>query len=301
MISFKLLNEENAKEQVSLCAAELGQDAASSFADIIDSLESCDDVEYAASIAHGCALIRVFDMGRYFFLYPYELVEDASISSAIDSITEYAMREEVPMVFSDVPSDATSSFAGFRHIDMDAEDRRCESYRIRIKTECELASEIPSVKWGRVTLSALEDADATDLAILSKDENVNKYWGYNYSDDVSNPDDGWFLENARAEFASGSSMSMAIRVGGGFVGEAVLYAFDGRGAAEFALRLLPKWQGAGIGTETARALILVAKEIGLTELRARVMKENAPSCAMLHKVLDSFTENERELIFRIEI
>ena len=138
-------------------------------------------------------------------------------------------------------------------------------------------------------------------AELCKNQNVNKYWGYDYLDDVTDPNDEYFFDNAEREFACGIAAAMAIRVGGKFVGESTIYAFDGKGGAEFALRILPEWQGRGIGTETVRATVLAASRLGLVRLRAEVMSENLPSVAMLKKVSDSYTERDGRLLFDINI
>ena len=179
MISFKALTEENKVDTVMLLSEGLSWDAASYLAEIADGLVADNTgAEFALSVSSSCALIRIFDMGRYYFAFPYALDGDADVATAIDEVCEYTMREEIPLVFTDVPSDSLSSLVGFRHIDIDAEDKMCETYRVRIKTECEIASEIPSAAWGRVELNSLSESDIPLYAELCKDENVNKYWYY---------------------------------------------------------------------------------------------------------------------------
>jgi len=253
-------------------------------AQIVFSLDLSSDIEFAVTVCCGCAVLRIFDMGRYVFAFPYELTDNADIEAALDAVAEYAMREELPLVFTDVPPESFGLFSGYRHMDFDAEDSECSSYRVRVKNECEMVHEIPDITVGRVKLNCLTEADIPAFAELSKDQNVNKYWGYDYRDDVMDPDDGYFFENAEREFASGVAMSMAVRVDGEFCGESTLYAFDGKGSAEFAIRLLKSKQGIGIGTDGVLATMAAARNIGLVRLRAFVMRENAASFAMLKKV-----------------
>jgi GNAT superfamily N-acetyltransferase len=47
------------------------------------------------------------------------------------------------------------------------------------------------------------------------------------------------------------------------------------GSAEMAFMVIDTWQGHGIGTMLARHLIGLAREAGLTELAAEVLRENA--------------------------
>ena len=300
MISFKVLSEENKEKIIKelSCSSAVRRE----LLELAGGLDFSDpDVEFALSYFSGCALVRVFDMGRYLFLYPFAIEDDADTAAALDAIAEYAMREELPLVIDDVPREYVSDFLIFRHIDVDARDPYGESYRIRVKTECELLNEIPEIDAGRVKLSALIEADIPEYARLCKDKNVNKCWGYDYSEDVSDPSDEYFYETALSELSMGVSLTMAVRYGDRFVGEAVLYAFDGRGCAEFAVRLLPEWQGKGLGTETVRAICAAAREMGLVRLCSRVMKENSASVNMLRKITDEHEEGECEVVFYVDL
>ena len=291
MITFTAVNEDM-KSTPEVFFENLTDGEYRNIKDVLDGLltDEC-DTEFAACVFAGALLIRVFDMGRYLFLYPYEISESANVASAIDAVVSYAIKEELPLVFCDVPCDELSMFRGFRHMHVDAEDDTAGSYRVRIKNECELLEEVPKIIWGRVTLNEICEADIEDYATLAKDENVNKYWGYNYSEDVSSPTDSYFLDNARLEFRNGVSVSTAVRVGGRFCGESILYAFDGRGACEVAIRLLPAFQGQGIGNEAVEATLQLARKIGLTEVRAKIFSENERSVHLFKKLSDGWTEN----------
>ncbi len=281
MISFKVLTEDNRDELVLAFSEQLDSEGISALSEIVDGLSETEDVEYAVTASDGCVLIRVFDMGRYVFLYPYAVSSDADEAAAIIKINEYAVREEIPLVFSDVPRAALSELLIFRHMDIDAEDSEGESFSVKIKTECMLLDKIPQLDAGRVKLDAITEADIPLYAELSRSQNVNKYWGYDYSDDVAEPGDEYFFEESARDFYFGVAMSLAIRCGDEFCGEAVIYAFDGMGGAEFAIRLLPIAQGRGLGRCTVEALCELARKIGLVRLYSVIMKENERSVAML--------------------
>ncbi len=291
MLSFKVITEDNRKELLKAFGDELGADAAAIAEEITESFLASDEVEFAVSLFGDCLLVRVFDMGRYTFLYPFELTANADIGKCIIKISEYAMREELPLAFSDVPAESLSEFSVFRHMDIDAEDLYGESFSVKIKTECMLLDKIPEVDEGRVKLTAISEKDIPLYAELSRSQNVNKYWGYNYSEDVCAPSDEYFYEAAARDFATGTALSLAVRCDGEFCGEAVIYAFDGMGVAEFAIRLLPECQGKGLGRATVRAVISLARNIGLVKLRSVIMKENEKSLAML----DAFTNNRESV------
>ena len=302
MISFKVFSRGNISEVINSLSESLSVEALKTLSEIVVGFDTDnEDLEFALSVYSGCALVRVFDMGKYFFLFPYEIETNANLSSSLSAIAEYAMREEISLTFSDVPYDCLSYFQGFRHMDIDAEDALSETYRIRIKNECELTAEIPTVARGRVELNAILEEDISDYARLCKDKNVNKYWGYDYSEDVLQPSDRYFYENATLEFQSGISVCMAVRFQEKFVGESVIYAFDGRGSAEFAIRLLPEWQGCGLGTQAVLATIDAAREMGLVTLRSKIMNDNISSLAMLRKVTGDFVKEESCTTFFIKL
>ena len=289
MISFKPLNDENIESVLGKLADGLSEDAFEYLCEIANGLDtSGGDVECAITVESGCALVRIFDMGRYYFVFPCELDEKADVYAALRAVGEYAMREELPLVFVDVPAEALSCFAGYRHMDIDASDELGETYRVRIKTECELIDEIPSVVWGRVELTSLSEEDIQLHDELSRDRELNKFWGYDYSEDVKSPDIGYFYRKAEEEFLRGTAVTMAVRVLGEFCGEATLYAFDGRGGAEFSVRILREKQRCGIGAEATLAVAEAARSIGLVRLRASVMNENEPSLKMMKKVCSEF-------------
>ena len=297
------MSEENKNSIIDKVAPVLSKSGREYFIDALEMLDTDnEDVEFAITVVYGCLIVRVFDVGHYVFLFPYELEENASVHSAIIAVSEYAMREEVPLVFSDVDAESLSCFSGFRHMNVDADDQSCDSYRVEIKTECMLAEKIPDVTGERVKLNEICDTDVSAYAELCKDENVNKYWGYDYKNDVKNPSDSYFYEVAVREFRAGIAATMAIRVDGEFAGEATIYAFDGRGGAEFAIRLLPRWQGMGFGTEATVLILDAARALGLIRLHAVIMNENTVSIAMFKKFADSLEVGmvETKLVIELE-
>lgn len=300
MISFKSVDNNTLEAVTEELSVGYSNETKKMIEEIIGSFEDS-DLELAACVFADTLLIRIFDFGRYLFAFPYELTEDADLSAAIEAVREYAMREEIPLVFSDVPAQVLPLFSGFLHMDLDAEDKEGNSYRIKIKNECQLIDEIPNVILGRVTLNEICESDLPLYAKLARDKDVNKYWGYDYSEDEKDATDEYFLDNARCEFARGVACSMAIRVDGEFVGESIIYAFDGKGGAEFALRLLKNKQGYGLGTAAAKATLHAAREIGLCELRAIIMAENLPSIGMLKSIGASTVDEGERITFAVKL
>ena len=71
-----------------------------------------------------------------------------------------------------------------------------------------------------------------------------------------------------------------------FIGEAVLYHFDYRGAAELGCRILPEYAGHGYGAEAfRRAADWSLYTLGLYRLEAKCFHENQASKKMLESCM----------------
>ena len=298
MISFKILTEENIKA----LAEELEFDFEET-EEVLSSLQSLleDDVEVGISVSGGCMLVRIFDMGRYSFIYPIMMSDDSDPAVAVEDIRAYAVKEEIPLILTDVPREEMGVLLLFRHAVIDAEDRECGSYRVKIENECSLLEQIPECRGDRIMLSAVAEQDAQMMAKLARDRVTNRYWGYDYLSDVGEVDDGYFYQNAALERARGASLTLAIRREGEYIGEAVLWGFDFLGSAEVALRLLSEKIGNGFGSEALGCVVELAERIGLVRLIGRVDERNKPSLKMMDKfftvshISDGVVFYEREL------
>ncbi len=259
------------------------------------------DLGAAFSVASGCVLIRIFDMGRYSFVYPIAICEDADEAEAVEALRAYAVREEIPFRLTDVPSEALGELlCGYRHAQLDAEDAERGSYTVEILNELMLLDGPAELSSGELTLSLLSEADAESYGALCRDAEVCRYWGYDYSGDTEAPTDEYFYSEAIGEYHRCVSLPLAVRLGGLFIGEAVIHAFDFRGGAELGFRLASAWQGKGYGRRTLEAAVALAKKIGLIRLRMRAMAENLRSVKLLSSYADGVADGDA-VIYDIEL
>ncbi len=63
------------------------------------------------------------------------------------------------------------------------------------------------------------------------------------------------------------------------------YVVDGPARAEIAYEVVDAWQGRGVGTRLARALIAEARRRGLAQVHATVLADNTASLRLLERVL----------------
>lgn len=268
--------------------------------DATEIMESYTDgaADAAISGAFGCLLVRICDGGEYLFSYPYPLTESADESGAVEEVALYALREGLPLVFIDVPRESLPILLmGFRHADVDAEDECADTYRVTVKSECALIKKAPEVTYGEVTLRELRDGDKEAYARICLDAENNKYWGYDFRDDEPDADADYFMSVAKNERALGTAISFAVLSGGEFVGEAALYAFDCRGGAEMAIRILPEYQGRGLSGDILNALFEVCRRIGLIRLYAEVFSENKPSIAFCSRYMETISDEGGRVVF----
>ena len=255
--------------------------------------------EFAFAVVSGNLLIRAYAEEEYSFLFPYEITDGADISSAILRIVEYAALEEIEPIFEAVPTEYTELFSelGFRHIRVEPDSADEESRRVQLMNELSLFEGELKASLGALSLSQIEDSDAVDYARLWRDEENNKYWGYDFREDHADADDGFFVELARRELSSASALSLAVRSGNTFVGEALLSCFDYKGGADLSIRILPDFQRMGYAKATFEMLRRIASEIGLVKLYARVYEENIPSIRLFEAKADEKRREDDILIF----
>lgn len=290
MISFQPLTPEREREIIDSIFAKIPEADADEIEEILSSFCDC-ACEVAVSTSHGCILLRIFD-GEYLFPYPIALTDTADEVAASDEIRLYSVKEEIPLTFIDVPSESLGELLTlFRHASAEDYDEERDAYTARVMSEAALLDEIPSVSLDGITLDALTESNKEDYARLCRDEETNRYWGYDYKADAQDADDEYFLHSALKEFSRGTALPLAIRDGGKFVGEAIIYAFDLQGGAECAIRLLTEHQGRKIGTRVLTLLLSLAKAIGLLRLYATVKNENKTSLCLFARKMEICEQN----------
>lgn len=289
MLSFNVLTEENKDGLIDRISIAMPESDYEYICEIVDSLLEDSECEYALSYSDDCLLVRIFD-GKYFFLYPVGVCADSDESLAAYAIREYAVKEEIPLVYTDVPREELCNLIPlFRHANIDADDDNGDSFTVKIVSEASLFDEIPSISYGKVSLDAITEEDDGEYSRLCKDKETNAFWGYDYSEDEENPTDRYFREMAESEFSRGVAMPFAVRADGRFAGEASLYAFDLTGGCECAIRILPELRGRGLATDALLALRSLAKRAGLINLYATVDERNQASKKLCEKCFDEWS------------
>lgn len=159
-----------------------------------------------------------------------------------------------------------------------------DKYSICVFHPLQRLEELPCLHTERLTLRPVEARDLSDYARLAGDVERNRYWGYDYREDLPNGDGAALLELTRSLWENRQELYLGLYAGDKLVGEGVLHRFGYRGACEVGVRLLPEYEGQGYATEGVRALCDYAfAELDMERVEAKCFRENVKSRAMLLK------------------
>lgn len=157
-----------------------------------------------------------------------------------------------------------------------------------------------------VVLTEIRESDKAAYLSLNTDVENNRYWGYDYRNDLSLPQkitEQTFYDSVKYDMQAGDSVNFAIRLSedGPMIGEAILWNFSSDGSAELGCRILRPYQGHGYGKDAfGTAARYGADELGLS-VYARCHRDNLPSRRMIEASgFSPLCRNEAYLYFRYQ-
>ncbi len=174
-----------------------------------------------------------------------------------------------------------------------------QKFKIYVKNPLSSVKKIPNLQGdGGVSLNRIKSDDVELYNKLCLDDERNKFWGYDYKKDCKKLTALYFYNDQRKDFSNKTAINFAIRKDGEFAGEVVIYNFDYVGGAEIGVRILPKFDGMKIGTESIKiASEYAVYKLGLFKIRAKCLKENIPSYKMLLDVMRKIGEDDEFYYF----
>lgn len=153
----------------------------------------------------------------------------------------------------------------------------------------DLVKELPLLTGERVVLAPLQEKEYEDFALLNRDVELNRYWGYNYRYDLPDgveADARYFAQDLQKDFQNKNEVSWIIHdLSGAFLGQVVLFDFSADQGAEIGIRLKKEAQKKGYAQEAVKLVMGYAKEgLALHYLNYESFLENAPSIAVAEKM-----------------
>ena len=171
-----------------------------------------------------------------------------------------------------------------------------------VNNEAAKLSRIPTLKSERLTLGAIRKKETEEYYRLCTDDELNKYWGYDYRADLTGElTKDYFYNVAKTDFSNRTAVNFAIRKDGTFIGETVVYEFDFRGDCKVGVRILPEYAGHGYGKEAfERTVEFALYGLGVRKTLSSCYKENAPSVAMHNALMKKTGADEERFYYERE-
>ena len=272
--------------------------------DILLSIGEClsDEMSVAFSYSGDVLYVRIYDGERYVFPLPFMLSDDADLTLACRNLAEYTRKELIPLIISDIPRDELSVITDlFRYVDAACYEDDDDTFFVKVNNECDMLEELPLMELDGILLDSFAESDDAKYAELCRNRELNKYWGYDVDEDKADAEDSYYRSVAERELADGVAMTFAVRLDGALAGEATIYDFDYFGSAAIAVRVLPEFHGRAIGSRSLRAIIEIARGIGLTELRTEIMNDNEASIKMTSKYMNIEAVEANKTLFKLKL
>ncbi|MBR3227371.1 MAG: GNAT family N-acetyltransferase [Erysipelotrichaceae bacterium] len=143
-----------------------------------------------------------------------------------------------------------------------------------------------TVKGKDAVLTEFRETDKHAYLELNTDIENNRYWGYDYREDLylDDPEDeNTFYDSAVYDMKCGDSINFAVRLSkdGDMIGETILWNFSSDGQAELGCRILKGYQERGLGKDAFIATAEYARNVLGLELTVRCYRENRASYGMI--------------------
>ena len=244
-----------------------------------DFSEDDSDVEFA--LKDGFLFVRLFeDFLGYMFMYPIALGGNADEKAALNEISAYCVKENIPEILYNVASDKLPILLScVRHAEIHAMERG--AFAVEIKTELSMLESDIDYERDGLSLSLPSQKFAKDYYNLVSDKEHNRFYGYELTDDNPEMTPTDMIAELLREYGRRRTLTLFAVQKGKLIGEAVLYDFDGRGGAEISFRVAKAMTGQGFGRKILASLVDIAEELGLLEIRARVHKDNEISLTLI--------------------
>lgn len=158
-----------------------------------------------------------------------------------------------------------------------------------------------NIKTDRLAITDIFETDKNLYADLYLDDDLNKWWGYDYREDLKgeNPTPDYFFNFQKKLKEIKEEYLFIVRLNGIMIGELVLHNFGNDESVEMGFRFFREYQGKGYAKESALALKDYVKTVlGAKKIKSRCFKENLPSKRLIERIgLKQVKEDQTHFYF----
>ena len=161
-----------------------------------------------------------------------------------------------------------------------------------------------TVNAGELVVTEITEEDKERYFALYTDDALNKWWGYDYREDLGDkklcPD--YFLAFRKELIDKKEEYSLAVKKDGLMIGELVLHNFDNDCGVEMGFRFFSDCQGKGYATISALALKWYCfNTLDAKVVYSRCNRENAPSKRLIERLgLKEYRTDQTHFYFKQE-
>lgn len=162
-----------------------------------------------------------------------------------------------------------------------------EKNLIKVKTLFDKIGAMVHITAEDLVLTDHNERDMVDYYELYTDDDLNKWWGYDYREDLGDgaPTPEYFYSFQNLLKQRKEEYSLLVKKQGIVLGEVVLHNFDYFGGVEVGFRLKREHHGKGYATIAVKALIDYAFEtLGAKKVKTRCFKQNQPSFNLIKRL-----------------
>ena len=176
-----------------------------------------------------------------------------------------------------------------------------EKNSVEVKTLFDKISAPVFIKTERLALTDITEEDAESYYSLYTDEEINKFYGYDYREDYKGdgaPEKDYFIGFMKGLKEKKEEYSVAVRLNGKMIGEIVFYNFGYFAEAEIGFRFFKEYRGFGYAKESVFAAIEYLKSIKAKTVKCRAFKKNLPSVRLIEKTgFTKVSETENQFFY----
>ena len=177
-----------------------------------------------------------------------------------------------------------------------------EKNMVAVKTLFDKISPPVLIKTERLTITDIYETDKETYAKLYLDDELNKWWGYDYREDLGEelPTPEYFYQFQKKMKETKEEYSLAVKKDGIMIGELVMHNLDYFGGVEIGFRFFKDCQGKGYAVESASALRdYCFNVLGANTVKSRCYKENLPSAKLIGRLgLKQYKESDTHYFFK---